>query len=95
MQIRLLLTLLFSAAQDHPSKASPFESMRWQGTQPEVLVNNERHRPLAIDDLEVGQILESCNRRWPGRLQKRFAEDLMEAMAALELRPSWRQRSNY
>ncbi|MBT7103109.1 MAG: hypothetical protein HN940_02290, partial [Planctomycetes bacterium] len=73
----LLLFHFFGApsilAQDHPTKASPFDAIRWFEQQVQV---------------QVEQILEKCRQQWPGQLQKRFAEDLMEAMALLGHEPT-------
>ncbi len=83
----LLLFHFFAApsilAQDHPTKASPFDAIRWLEQQVQVQVGGKWYIPIAIDVVEVEQILEKCRQQWPGQLQKRFAEDLMEAMELL------------
>lgn len=87
----LLLFHFFGApsilAQDHPTKASPFDAIRWSEQQVQVQVGGKWYIPIAIDGVEVEQILEQCRQQWPGQLQKRFAEDLMEAMALLGHEP--------
>ena len=88
----LLLFHFFGApsilAQDHPTKASPFDAIRWSEQQVQVQVGGKWYIPIAIGDIEVEQILEKCRQQWPGQLQKRFAEDLMEAMALLGHEPT-------
>jgi len=88
----LLLFHFFGAppvlAQDHPTKASPFDAMRWFEQQPQVQIGGKWYIPIAIDGVEVEKILEKCRQQWPGQLQKRFAEDLMEAMALLGHEPA-------
>jgi hypothetical protein len=87
----LLLFHFFGApsilAQDHPTKASPFDAIRWSEQQVQVQVGGKWYIPIAIDGVEVEKILEKCRQQWPGQLQKRFAEDLMEAMALLGHEP--------
>ena len=90
----LLLLLLFNLfgapsilAQDHPTKASPFDAIRWVEQEPQVQIEEKWYTPVAIDGVQVEKILEKCRMRWPGQLQKRFAEDLMEAMALLGHEP--------
>ena len=67
-------------AQNAPSKASPFEQMRWVNGQPEVYVQSKWYKPVAINGVDVQEILDFCNRQWPGLKEKRFGEDLVEAM---------------
>lgn len=83
-----LLGLLSPAmAQRHDRLESPFSAIRWQGVQPEVLVNGEWNRPLFIHGVDVRAILGFCERQWPGRAQKRFGEDLVEAMTLMGREP--------
>ncbi|MEM7307003.1 MAG: S41 family peptidase [Planctomycetota bacterium] len=82
----LLLSALPLFAQDHDVQASPFDGLRWSADAPEVLIDGVWYRPVAIDDIEVEAVLALCQRRWPGRVQKRFGEDLVEALALLEWR---------
>ena len=88
----LLLFNLFAApsilAQNHPTKASPFDAIRWLEQQPQVQIGDKWYIPIAIDGVAVEKILAKCRKQWPGQLQKRFAEDLMEAMALLGHEPS-------
>ncbi|MBT5737706.1 MAG: hypothetical protein HOI29_03960, partial [Planctomycetes bacterium] len=88
----LLLFHFFGApsilAQDHPTKASPFDAIRWFEQQVQVQVEGKWYIPIAIDGVQVEQILEKCRQQCPGQLQKRFAEDLMEAMALLGHEPT-------
>ncbi|MGE4614825.1 MAG: hypothetical protein AAEJ46_10865, partial [Planctomycetota bacterium] len=94
-RLTLLLLLLFHffgapsiLAQDHPTQASPFDAMRWLEQQPQVQIGGKWYIPIAIDGVEVEKILAKCRQQWPGQLQKRFAEDLMEAMALLGHEPA-------
>ena len=83
--LAIVLALVFLgafpfAAQDHTRRASPFQELRWVADAPEVRVDADWYRPIAIDGLAVEEILAFCETRWPGRKEKRFAEDLVEAM---------------
>lgn len=71
------------ALQKYPEKASPFDAIRWVNQQPEVQIGKEWYRPLTIDGVQIEKIIQKCNQRWPGQLQKRFSEDLMELMALM------------
>ena len=83
----LIMSLLFtssvSVAQNSPNKASPFDAIRWADQLPQVKIEEEWYTPISIDDVSVDKIIKKCLQRWPGKLQKRFSEDLMEAMALL------------
>lgn len=71
------------AAQDGERKESPFDALRWAGDQPEVRVGEQWYRPISIEGVAVADILAFCDKRWPGRRQKRFGEDLVEALALM------------
>lgn len=76
------LALLFPF-QEHDLKASPFDGLRWTEGRPEVQVAVEWYRPLAIDGLSLEELLDAIDSRWPGQREKRFAEDLVEALDLL------------
>ncbi len=78
-------------AQDYPSKASPFDALRFEGDQPEVKVDDTWYRPVAIDGVPLEDILRACDKRWGEESRvKRFGEDLMEALALLDHRATSR-----
>lgn len=82
----ILASCLFQTdafAQDLSRKGSPFDALRWKGETPEVLVGDEWFVPLSIHEVEVAEILEFCEKRWPGQVQKRFGEDLVEALGLM------------
>ncbi|GJM22762.1 MAG: hypothetical protein DHS20C15_26770 [Planctomycetota bacterium] len=76
--ISLLATAAFGQNADR--KGSPFDGLRWNGDAPEVLVESEWYTPRSIHRVPVSEILEFCDQRWPGQRQKRFTEDLVEAL---------------
>ncbi len=86
----LLFSLLFHSspleAQKYPQKASPFDEIRWKGDQPEVRIDDTWYSPLSVDGVEVGKIIETCEKRWRGQVEKRFTEDLMEALSLMNHR---------
>ena len=79
-----LMTLLVIPAvvqgQQAPSKSSPFQQVRWVGDSPEVFIESNWYTPVTIDGVQVEAILSFCQQRWPGRMKKRFGEDLPEAL---------------
>ncbi|QDV06655.1 carboxy-terminal protease [Planctomycetes bacterium Poly30] len=72
-----------SITQTGEDKASPFDGLRWSSGLPEVDVEGTWYRPVSIDGVSVASILEFCEKRWPGKREKRFGEDLVEAMALM------------
>ncbi|MDC3251687.1 S41 family peptidase [Planctomycetota bacterium] len=86
----LTLSILFFStpleAQKYPQKASPFDEVRWKNNQPEVRIDETWYSPISVDGVEVSKIIAACEKRWRGQLQKRFTEDLMEALSLLNHR---------
>lgn len=76
----LLLMSATGLGQDAADKTSPFEAVRWNGDKPEVMVGGTWYRPLVIHGVEVDDILAFIARTQPGRVRKRFGEDLPEMM---------------
>jgi hypothetical protein len=74
------------ALQDHAEKASPFDGLRWVDGAPEVRVGPTWYRPVAIEGVAVADVLAFCERRWPGQREKRFGEDLVEALELMGTR---------
>ena len=80
----LLLVATSLLVQDHDTQASPFDGVRWSGGEPEVQIGPVWYVPVAIDGVTVDKVLAFCDRRWPGQREKRFCEDLVEALVALD-----------
>ena len=80
----VLIALFFCAAAVHAQladrKESPFEALRWVDGEPQVFVASVWYHPVSIDGVDVGAILAFCEVRWPGLREKRFGEDLVEAV---------------
>jgi len=77
-----------ACAQEADEKASPFERIRWADDEPEVLVGGVWYKAITIDGVEVAEVLEFCDGRWPGMMRKRFGEDLVEAMRLMGHAPN-------
>ena len=75
------------AGQRGDRKESPFDGLRWSTGQPEVKVEGTWYTPVSIHGTDVQEILNYCGKRWPGKLEKRFAEDLIEAMEGMGVAP--------
>ncbi|MEM7517719.1 MAG: hypothetical protein AAF368_12465 [Planctomycetota bacterium] len=69
-----------SGAQSADRKGSPFDGLRWTDGEPEVQVDKDWFEPVAVHGVPIAEILEFCEQRWPGRQEKRFGEDLVEAL---------------
>ncbi|MEM9802275.1 MAG: hypothetical protein AAGA20_18255, partial [Planctomycetota bacterium] len=76
----LVASSFASAGLQRGRKATPFDGIRWTGGAPEVLVDAEWYEPLAIHGVAVTDVLAFCEKRWPGQREKRFTEDLAEAI---------------
>ncbi|MEM9381991.1 MAG: S41 family peptidase [Planctomycetota bacterium] len=76
----LVASSLAFAGLQRGRKASPFDGIRWSDGAPEVLVDDAWYEPLAIEGVAVSEVLAYCAKRWPGQREKRFTEDLAEAM---------------
>ena len=89
LQITITSICLTSVAlgQDVDRKGSPFEALRWQDASPEVFIDGEWYQPISIQGVQVSGILLFCDKRWPGQRQKRFGEDLIEAMVLMGHEP--------
>lgn len=75
------------SAQRSARKESPFDGLRWVDDAPEVNVDGTWYRPLSIDGVSVADVLASCDERWPRQRQKRFGEDLVEALELMQHTP--------
>lgn len=72
-----------ASAQMADKKSSPFEALRWNGDSPEVMVHSDWYRPLAIQGVDIENILAFCKDRYGGKAKKRFGEDLPVALQAM------------
>ena len=66
---------------------SPFTGVRWVGEQPEVEFEGAWYRPISIAGKPLSDILAFAKKRWPGKWQKRFAEDLVEVLSEMGTPP--------
>ncbi len=64
-------------------KLSPFDSLRWKGESPEVQVENTWYGLVSINDIPVSEILDYCKSAYRSRWDKRFCEDLVQAMSEM------------
>jgi C-terminal processing protease CtpA/Prc len=83
VSLALVLSLAVLVPQDVDEKSSPFDGLRWSGDQPEVQVDGTWYEPVAIDGVDVDEILTLADTWSPGR-EKRFAEDLVPILMRLE-----------
>ena len=57
-------------AQQAKNGTSPFEALRWNNDAPEVMVQGTWYQPVAINGVEVDEILTFLAKVQPGRVQK-------------------------
>jgi len=72
---------------DYPKRA-PFTSVRWVEDAPEVEVGGAFRKLLAIDGVDVAEILAFCEKTYgAARVRKRFTEDLVEVLTLMGRAP--------
>jgi serine/threonine protein kinase len=64
-------------------EATPFDALRWQGDTPEVAVDGEWYRLVAIDDLSSAYLVGFCQQNGGASWRKRFSEDLVQVLNRL------------
>ena len=62
---------------------APYASIRWNGDQPEVLLDDKWYGLLAINETATNDILEFSRSRYKTNWRKRFAEDLVEVLTLM------------
>ncbi|QGQ23778.1 hypothetical protein F1728_14265 [Gimesia benthica] len=68
--------------QDYP-KRSPFAAVRWEDSQPEVQVNDQWYRLIALDGIPAEKMIDFSKETYGEKWQKRFEEDLVELMTRM------------
>jgi len=76
-----------AAPQSGHPKLAPYEGIRWTtpGSPPvtEILVEGTWYQLVQLDGLAAAKIYTFCETTWPGQAQKRFGEDLVEALTRM------------
>jgi hypothetical protein len=75
------------ARGDGYPKLAPFTSVHWTGDLPEVEVDGRFCRLLAIDGIDVGQVVEFAKANYHGIWKKRVSEDLAQVMTEMGRQP--------
>ncbi|MDA8745466.1 beta-lactamase family protein [Rubripirellula amarantea] len=65
------------------AKKSPFAAIRWQGNQPEVMLDDDWFTLVSIGDVSVAQIVDFSKQKYDQLWQKRFEEDLVEVLTRM------------
>lgn len=68
--------------QDYP-KRSPFAAVRWEDSQPEVQVDDQWFRLIALNGIPTKKIIDFSKETYGEKWQKRFEEDLVELMTRM------------
>lgn len=72
-----------SGSSQHYPKRSPFAAVRWEDSQPEVKVNDEWYRLIALNGIPAKKLIDFSKETFDEKWQKRFEEDLVELMARM------------
>lgn len=64
-------------------KKSPFATVRWQQSQPEVRVGGQWYRLVSLDDLPATEIIAFSRETYGNKWRKRFEEDLVELLSRM------------
>ena len=75
------------SSEDYP-KRSPFNAIRWQGSQPEVRLDNEWFKLVALNEIPASAIVAFSRRTYRKDWQKRFEEDLVELLTRMGHQPA-------
>ena len=73
----------FYTVTDEFPKRAPYHAVRWSGETPEVKLDEEWFRLVAVDGLSTERIVANCRARWPDIWKKRFEEDLVRVLYGL------------
>ncbi|QDT30709.1 UbiA prenyltransferase family protein [Gimesia panareensis] len=72
-----------SGSSQHFPKRAPFAAVRWEDSQPEVKVNDEWYRLIALDGIPAEEMITFSKETFGDKWQKRFEEDLVELMSRM------------
>jgi len=76
-----------SRTGDLNDKRSPFDAVRWEELAPEVKLDDEWYRLVALDDTPAEDIVAFARGKFLDNYRKRFEEDLVEILVAMECPP--------
>ena len=68
-------------------RRSPFAAVRWEGQSPLVKLEDEWFRLISLDDIPASDIVEFSQSTYGDIWQKRFEEDLVELLIAMQHPP--------
>jgi len=68
-------------------KLSPFAAVRWQESQPEVMVDDEWYKLVSLNGIPAADIVAFSQETFGDKWQKRFEEDLVELLTLMEHPP--------
>jgi hypothetical protein len=78
----IIISISYSFAQV-PDKAAPFTAVKWENETPIVKVDEEWFTLKQIDGIDAGKIIAHCKKEYGDKWQKRFSEDLVEALKGM------------
>ena len=69
------------------TRLAPFTGVRWSGGLPEIEHEEQWYALVGVDGIAIQDIINHCHATYPGLVEKRFSEDLVEVMAGMGARP--------
>lgn len=64
-------------------RRSPFEAVRWDGDQPEVMLDEQWYRLVSLNGISATEIVTFSRETFADRWRKRFEEDLVEVLSKM------------
>ena len=87
----LALALTSGAGALGSERTAPYSNIRWTAAgSPEVFMDSRWYELIAIDSSPVRDIIEFAKKRYGGKWQKRFNEDLVEVLSGMGKPPAGR-----
>jgi C-terminal processing protease CtpA/Prc len=85
--IAALILLLLANVAPAAETLSPFTAVEFEGDTPFVQYDGKWYELLELEGMKAGEIVGFCRKTWPGKWEKRFAEDLVEVLEKMGKRP--------
>ncbi|MHC4933574.1 MAG: hypothetical protein ACYTGV_15435 [Planctomycetota bacterium] len=87
IHIAAVIVILLAGVAAAAEKLSPFTAVEFEGHTPFVQYDGKWYELLEMEGMKAGEIVGFCRKTWPGKWQKRFAEDLFEVLERMGKRP--------
>ncbi len=75
---------VLAGGDDDFEKLAPWTAVRWHDEVAEVEIGDRYFELMAIDGVKSADVVAFCKKTWPHIWQKRFEEDLVEALTKMD-----------